>query len=1002
MKQHGMKSMVVGIIICLVFLAASAASVIAQLSTDALVQDLRWRNIGPANMMGRIAAIDALDTDYRHVLIATASGGVYKSLNGGMSWEIIFDNYGVGSIGSVAIFQANPDIIWVGTGEAANRNSSGWGDGIYKSTDGGISFNYMGLSDTHHIAEIALHPTNPDIAYVAAMGHLWGYSGIRGLFKTTDGGQSWEKLTGGLPDDKKTGCTEVVIHPGNPDILFTGFYHRIRQPATFYSGGGNGGLFKSENGGKSWRKITRGLAPGSNGMIDISIHLKNPDIMVMAYEAEESLNNDGYTLTRKDLSTGQVDKEEINSPGSGVYRSDDGGESWQFILKHAVRPFYHGQIAIDPVDPQKIYVVSRDFRISLDGGKTFNVRKWQTDGGDDHDIWIAPYDNKIIYLATDQGAKLTIDGGHSFLSFNNMAIGQYYAIGVDMRDPYRVVGGLQDNGEWIITSNSRDTKGILNRHASVLGGGDGFHCQVDPEDWRTVYIVSHVGFAARINPETGEHVFITPTPETIVNFNDYADPDFAEDPIQYTIDPGEYWFFGGNPERPLLPPQFRFNWSSPLVLSPINPMTIYFGGNYLFKSENRGETWRIISSDLTSNDPKLRNTSNGGGLTNSNTGGENHFTIVTISESPLDDNIVWVGTDDGNVQLTLNGGVSWTNLKSAFPGIPDKIWVSRVESSHHLKGTAYVTFDNHRYDDMKPYVFKTADFGKTWKNISGNLPESYSVYVIREDFINQDLLFTGTEAAVYYSIDAGNSWARLMENMPSVAVHDLIIHPRDADLVAGTHGRSIWICDDITPLRQINAEIMDKELHVFESRISTKWLKWNTGRTQPAFEFRGENPPYGALINFFLKEEPVNDVTITVEEFLGERRQEFNYKAHKGINRVSWDFMFHTTVSERLLVKDHLNYVVDELGSRVEKAGLPNSLKAIRIQLKRAETDRQLNEVRRRLMNTYSIYTNGELFFGNKIGQTEATAGEYKVTVTVKDISESIKIIIQDDPLLKK
>ncbi len=451
------------IFLFIVLLTCFLPIVEAQQASEDLVSDLRWRNIGPANMMGRIAAIDALNTDYRHVLIGSASGGVFKSENGGISWEAIFDDYGVGSIGSVAMFQPDPNIIWVGTGEAANRNSSGWGDGLYKSMDGGKTFEKVGLGDTRHIAEIALHPSNPDIAYVAAIGGLWGYSGSRGLFMTNDGGKTWEKLTNGLPDDGKTGCTEIIMHPENPDVLFAGFYHRLRQPASFYSGGSNGGLFKSTDGGKSWRRITNGLAPGESGQIDISIHLANPDIMVMAYEADENLPEDG--------------------PGTGVYRSDDGGENWQFLLKHAVRPFYHGQIEIDPIDPNNIYVVSRGFMISNDGGKTFKPRRQRTDGGDDHDMWIAPYDNKIMYLATDQGARLSVDGGRNWLSFNNMAIGQYYAIGVDMRDPYHVVGGLQDNGEWSITSNSREGRGILNQHAQVLGGGDGFHCQVDPEDW---------------------------------------------------------------------------------------------------------------------------------------------------------------------------------------------------------------------------------------------------------------------------------------------------------------------------------------------------------------------------------------------------------------------------------------------------------------------------------------------------------------------------------------
>ena len=483
-----------------------------------ITSDLRWRNIGPANMMGRIAAIDASNTDYRKVLIASASGGVFKSENAGITWESIFDDYGAGSIGSVKFDQKNLNTIWVGTGESANRNSSAWGDGIYKSVDGGKSFKNMGLENTHQIAEIEIHPNNSDIVFAAAVGHLWGYSGDRGLFRTNDGGNSWEKVLGGLPNDGKTGCTEIIFHPSNPDIIYAGFYHRLRQPASFESGGEKGGLFKSTDGGMTWKKITNGLAKGSSGMIDISIHLNNPDIMVMAYEADENLPED--------------------QPGTGVYISYDAGESWKFLLKHAVRPFYHGQIEIDPIDPNNIYVVSRGFMISNDGGKTFGPRRWRTDGGDDHDMWIAPYDNKIMYIATDQGSRLSIDGGSTWLSHNNMAIGQYYAIGVDMRDPYYVSGGLQDNGLWMTPSNSREYRGILNMHSTWIAEGDGFHTQIDPEDWRTVYTVNHVGFVARQNIETREYTFITPTPETISNFKDFVDFKYDETRNKYTIDPG--------------------------------------------------------------------------------------------------------------------------------------------------------------------------------------------------------------------------------------------------------------------------------------------------------------------------------------------------------------------------------------------------------------------------------------------------------------------------------
>ncbi len=942
---------------------------------------LPWRNIGPANMMGRIAAVEALDTDYRTVLCASASGGVFLSKNAGITWEAIFDRYGAGSIGSVAFFQPKPDIIWVGTGESANRNSSGWGDGIYKSNDGGKTFQNMGLESTHQIAEIAPHPVDSNIVYVAAVGHLWGYSGERGLFKTIDGGKTWQKLTNGLPDDGKTGCTEIIMHPNNPTILFAGFYQRLRSPYHYQSGGPNGGLFKSTDGGKSWRKITKGLAGGDSGMIDVAIHRANPDIMVMAYEADEKIPK--------------------GQPGSGVYRSDDGGESWQFLLKHAVRPFYHGQIDIDPIDPNNIYVVSRDFQISNDGGKTFHPRRWRTDGGDDHDFWIAPYDNKIMYIATDQGLRLTIDGGQSILSFNNMAIGQYYAIGVDMRDPYWVIGGLQDNGIWIGPSNSREWRGILNEHNTWVGEGDGFHSQIDLTDYRTLYYVNHVGFAVRTNFETREYQYITPTPETIKNFSEYADPNYAETPIVYTIYPGEHWFFYEYAERPKLPPQFRFNWSSPLVLSPNNPRTLYFGGNHLFKSVDRGDSWRIISPDLTRNDPIRRNPTKSGYLTNSVTGGENHFTIVSIAESPVNESVIWVGTDDGNVQVTQDGGVNWTNVKVNIPGIPDEIWVSRVVASHFAAGTCYVTFDNHRYDDNRPYVFKTTDFGRSWINISANLPEKYSVYVIREDYKNPNLLFVGTEAAVHVSLNGGKSWERLMQDMPTVAIYDLVIHPRDGDLIAGTHGRSIWICDDISPLQQLTETVKKKNLHIFKNRTATKWQTINTGRKQPYFEFRGTNPSRGATINFYLKDSPADSALVTISEFMGEREAILKIPAYQGINRAYWNFQFPSTEKAKKEMHQHLEEAIVVLEKRVKKAALLDSLNLIKIAWSTAKTDKDLNQIRRKLIKDYAVYAGGQPFFEKKIGPTIAQAGAYKVTISIAGYTASGKIEIRDDPIIK-
>ncbi len=952
----------------------------AQWSTDELVGDLRWRNIGPANMMGRIAAIEALDTDYRTVLVGTASGGVFKSTNAGITWEAIFDRYGSGSIGAVAFFQPNPDIIWVGTGEAANRNSSAWGDGIYKSIDGGKNFVNMGLQNTHQIAEIAVHPTNPNIVYVAAVGHLWGFSGDRGLYKSTDGGRSWNKLTKGLPIDEKTGCTEIIMHPNNPDILFAGFYERLRQPASFYSGGPNGGLFKSTDAGKTWKKITKGLAEGSSGMIDVSIHVANPDIMVMAYEADENIDE--------------------SLPGSGVYRSDDGGESWNFLLKHAVRPFYHGQIQIDPLDPDLIYVVSREFRISRDGGKTFERPRWRKDGGDDHDMWIAPYDNKIMYLATDQGARLSIDGGRHFFSFNNMAIGQYYAIGVDMRDPYYVIGGLQDNGIWMGPSNSRERRGILNEHNTWVAEGDGFHSQVDPENWRTVYTVNHVGFVARQNIETREHTYITPTPETILNFKDYFDPDFPESRNRYTIDPGEHWFFGERIDRPLLPPQFRFNWSSPFVLSPNHPKTVYFGSNHLFKSTDRGDTWRIVSPDLTTNDPNLRNTSNGGGLTNSNTGGENHFTIITIAESPLNDAVVWAGTDDGNIQVTRDGGISWENVVNNIPNRPTNAWVSRVEPSHFDEATLYVTLDNHRRDDNRPYVYKTTDFGKSWKSITSDLPEKYSVYVIVEDAIRKGLLFVGTELGVYCSVDDGDRWYPMKNNLPSVAIHDLVIHPRDGDLVAGTHGRSIWIMDDISPLRQLPLITDRTNIHLFDQRMATEWIEINTGRKQPAFEFRGENPPEGAIINFYIGQADADTAEVIISTRDGGSSRVLRKAVHTGINRLIWDLRFDINDGMIEQYKNDLMNTARALDERVRNNEHRTLLERISGQLLQASDLRSLHRLRKVMVTELGGYAFGAPFFTEKLTAKKATPGTYDISVTLGTESSYGLVTLRHDPII--
>lgn len=952
-----------------------AAALAAQATPASLTQDLRWRNIGPANMMGRIAAIDALADDWRTVLVGSASGGVFLSRNAGVTWKPIFDRYGSGSIGSVAFFQNDPKVIWVGTGESANRNSSGWGDGIYKSEDGGRTFANMGLGDTQQISEIAVHPTDVNTVYAAAIGHLWGTSGDRGLYKTSDGGNSWQKLTNGLPQDPGTGATDVEMDPSNPDVLYVGMYERLRKPWHYQSGGSNGGVFKTTDAGATWTKLVEGLPTGDTGQIDLSIHRRDPNLIVAAVEADENLP--------------------AGVPGSGVYKSTDAGATWTFLLKHTVRPFYHGQIASDPNDSERIYVVSREFRVSKDGGKSF-IRRWWGGGGDDHDMWICPTDSNIWYNATDQGAQMTVDGGKTITYLNNMAIGQYYAIGVDMRDPYWVTGGLQDNGIWTGPSNSREPRGIFNMHNTWLGEGDGFHCQIDPTDWRTAYFVNHVGFAARLDVETRDHAFITPTPETIVNYADYVDREFPETATRYTIRPGEHWFFGYSPDRAKLPPQFRFNWSSPLVLAKSNPRTLYFGSNYLFRSEDRGDTWRIISPDLTSNDPQKRNASDSGGLTRSVTGGENYCTIVTTADSPIDSAVIWVGTDDGKVQLTRNGGVSWQSVASVVDGVTPGAWVSRVEPSRFVKGRCYVTFDDHRRDDMKPYVYVTHDFGATWHSLRSNLPMDGSVYVIREDLENQDLLFVGTEFAVFASVDRGASWAELATSMPTVATHDLVIHPRDGDLVCGTHGRSIWILDDISPLRQWTEAVAASDAHLFAPRRATKWQRIRLGRKQPNRMFRGKNPPRGALLAFYSKGQQ-NDVRLEVSDITGNLVWSQRAKAKPGINRVVWNLEVSATPAELDAYRQQLLVTAETVHERLGNAAAHGKLRS---RLESARSSAKLDAIRRQLVNDFGHLADGRPVFGERMGRREAAAGDYRVTLRIGDkVVGTQALSVRDDPI---
>ncbi|MCH8286770.1 hypothetical protein IIB79_09630, partial [candidate division KSB1 bacterium] len=597
------------------------------------------------------------------------------------------------------------------------------------------------------------------------------------------------------------------------------------------------------------------------------------------------------------------DYTDMTKLGTGIYRSENGGRSWEYVNRYNNRPFYYSQIRINPVDDQRVYFITGSFQMSDDGGKTLR----RGAGGihvDHHAMWLDPNNKDRFYLGNDGGSYLTHDHGETFRLFDNFVISQFYAVGVDMRDPYYVYGGLQDNGTWGGPSRSRDSGGIFTDHWKSVGGGDGFHAQPDPSDWTTVYVESQGGSISRRNIALGTSNGIRPNRNNIVNWDEYVTEEILQTQLEKGFTArgrggrgGGRGGAGGRGQGEEPPPQqgnpFRFNWSSPIVLSPHNPRTVFFGGNHLFKSVNRGDSWQIISPDLSKNDP-INTRRETGGITRDVTGAETYGAIITVSESPLTPGLIWVGTDDGNVQLSRNGGINWSNVRNNVPGVPEQLWVSRVEASHFEEGTAYLTFDGHRSDNFTPWVFKTTNYGQNWTNISNNIPDGHAVYVIKEDLKNSNLLFVGTEFAVFYSINGGDSWEKLNRNMPTVAVHDLVIHPRDGDLIAATHGRGIWILDDITPLQQLTDEVKEQDAHLFDIKTATIWRNMNRGGSRGHFLFRGENPQNTPFITYYIKPGLTGEVKIEISNLDGSSKRSITEQAEPGINKVAWNGQFDT------------------------------------------------------------------------------------------------------------
>jgi photosystem II stability/assembly factor-like uncharacterized protein len=842
------------------------------------LKSLELREIGPAVMGGRIDDFAVVESNPNIVFVGVASGGVWKTTNNGTTWTPVFDKEGVSTIGDIAIAPSDPSVVWVGTGEPNNRQSSSWGDGAYKSLDGGKTWQNMGLRATHHIGRIVIHPRNPDVLYVAALGHLWGPNAERGVYKTTDGGKTWSQV---LKINDDTGVSDIAMDPQSPDILYAAAYERRRTPYGFNGGGQDGGIYKTTDGGATWKKLSKGLpyenGGGDIGRIGLDIYRKDPNIVYAIVQHEKG----------------------------GTYRSEDKGETWKKMGDTNPRPSYYSQIRIDPINDLRIWELGAQMFYSEDGGKKFATDRVKGIHGDFHAMWIDPADSNHMITGSDGGIHWSYDSGRTWDFVNTLAIGQFYEISLDNEKPYHICGGLQDNGSWCGPSQSLTRDGITNEDWFVIHGGDGFYAAIDPVEPWIVYTESQDGHIDRRDLRTGQQRSIEPEAK-------YGDA------------------------------HYRYQWNSPVAVSLHNHTTIYYGGNYLFRSTDRGDTWTRLSGDLTTGAD--RNKLQIFGKTPDKTtlsrhdGVQEYPTITTLSESPLTPNVLWVGTDDGNVQVTRDEGKNWKNVAPRVPGVAKGTYVSRVVASKAGEGAAFVTFDGHRNDDYGIYIFATNDYGESWKPIRNGIPDSAgSVHVVREHPRNQNLLFAGLEFGLWVSWDRGANWTALKNNFPTVPVDDIQIQARDNDLVLATHGRSVWIFDDITPLEKMDSSVLNSDLTFFPPHAAVtfniRMRRWSGGQKF----FTAKNPPYGAILNYYLKEavppeplktEPKDEkaktapaksekeeknknktaeekskdaadakkegkVKISVTDKDGKAVREFDGPGAAGVNRTNWDLRYN-------------------------------------------------------------------------------------------------------------
>jgi photosystem II stability/assembly factor-like uncharacterized protein len=830
-KENTMK--IDRLLICLLILTTALlfpAANTAKTGNDVyseIIHTFKMRNIGPATMGGRTVDFAVVESNTSIIYAAIGPSGLWKSSDNGITWFPVFEKQTSASVGAVSISASHPDIVWVGTGEATSRNSVAIGDGVYKSEDAGKSWKHMGLEKTRHIDRILIDPINPDIVYVGAMGHLWGPNKERGVFKTIDAGKSWKKV---LYFDEDTGIADMVMDPSNSRIIYAAAYNHRRKPFHFTSGGPHSGIYKTTDGGETWKQLKNGLPEGVNGRCGLAVCKTRPEVV--------------YAI--------------IENKNGGIFRSEDKGETWKPMGdkktydKVNFRPFYYSKITVDPNNDLVIYAYSGRAYISEDGGKSFK-EFGQELHPDHHRIRVNPNNSNHIIDGNDGGIDISWDRGQHWYAVQNAIWSEVYQLTYDMRDPYYVYVGLQDNGSWAGPVNSMEKKGIMNVNWSPVGGGDGFYIQVDPGDHNILFRNLQMGNIERFHQGNGQTLSIIPR--------------------------------AGLEEEP-----YRFNWNSPIHLSPHDPDILFFGGNFLFKSTDRGNSWEKISPDLSSNDPG-KIIDSGGPISLDNTGAEVHCTIYTISESPVKPGIIWAGTDDGNLWVTRDNGKNWLNVIENIKGLPPYSWVSRVQASHFDQGTVYVTFDRHRWDDYAPYVYKSDNFGKTWVSLRNNLPKTGYLHVIREDIVNPDLLYLGSEFGLFFSFDKGKQWLPYKKEFPTTAVRDIGIHPREKDLIVGTHGRGAWIMDDISPLQQLTAETLDKKVHLFDMRPATIYFERKGTEYYAKPVFSAPNPPFGAAINYYLKEKTGKDQPVHLHIYAptGTKIRSLTGSGEKGLNRVYWD-----------------------------------------------------------------------------------------------------------------